>query len=158
EQALEDPDHRFLHGLVRVHRVGQEPPADVPREGAVAAMDLDERFGVPGLEVQHEQTVVDRRVIVAPVAYLRNPCGHTSPLNGERCEGVVGCPGWHASPCPPPRVARTPPPSEGDIGPRAWIPRAGGGARTQRDSLGTQPFGYGSRTSGRRGAWLKSNS
>src|SRR4029453_15406683 len=71
-EALIDPDHRLLEGLVAVMGIREEPLTHTAGERPVAAMDLDERLRVPGLEIQDEETVIQGGIAAQRVALVGN--------------------------------------------------------------------------------------
>ena len=86
-QALEDPDHRLLEGLVHVLLLRQEALTDVARQGSVPAVDLDEGLGVARLEVQNQESVVQGGIAARRLALVGNPDDHQSATHWNVCGG-----------------------------------------------------------------------
>src|SRR4029450_5274767 len=66
-------------GLVAVVGIREEPLTHPAGERPVAAMDLDERLRVPGLEIQDEETVIQGSIAAQGVALVRSPDDHCYP-------------------------------------------------------------------------------
>src|SRR4029453_3243362 len=90
-EALIDPDHRLLEGLVAVVGIREEPLTHPVGERAVAAMDLDERLRVPGLEIQDEETVIQGGIAAQGVALVRSPDDHCYLLKVRTSAAPQGC-------------------------------------------------------------------
>src|SRR4029450_13410760 len=90
-EALIDPDHRLLEGLVAVMGIREEPLTHTAGERPVAAMDLDERLRVPGLEIQDEETVIQGGIAAQGVALLRSPDEHCYLLTVGTALAPPGC-------------------------------------------------------------------